>query len=162
MAYRPFFGGASILQLSTPFHLQEKAFFEMAEAHIYGSNCVYEQGIIDWSFLRRLLKLQDEESLCLGNSLNINHIVCQRHTMKVNLALKILSSSVAHALEVLKDDFKLPEFKGFAPKIQFIRNIERVFNILKSRNPYGKYFTSPLRHSNISFIIIVCPLLLAC
>ena len=34
-----------------------------------------EQGIIYWSFFRRLVELQDEESLCFGYSLNINHIV---------------------------------------------------------------------------------------
>ena len=89
-----------------------------------------EQGIIDWSFLRRLVKLQDEESLSLGNSLNINHIVWQRHKMKVNLAVQTLSSSVANALEFLKDDLKLPEFKGCGPTIQFIRKIDRVISVI--------------------------------
>ena len=51
-----------------------------------------EQGIIDWSFLRRIVKLQDEERLSLGNSLNINRIVWQRHKMKGNLAGQTLSS----------------------------------------------------------------------
>ena len=51
-----------------------------------------EQGIIDWSFLRRIVKLQDEERLSLGNSLNINRIVWQRHKMTVNLAGQTLSS----------------------------------------------------------------------
>ena len=109
-----------------------------------------EEGIIDCSLIRRLVKLQDVESLSLGNSLNINHIVWQRHKMKVNLAVQTLSSSVANALEFLKDDLKLPEFKGCSPTIQFIRKIDRVFDILNSRNPYGKGFKSPLRHSNIS------------
>ena len=70
--------------------------------------------------------------------------------MTVNLAVQTLSSSVANALEFLKDDLKLPEFKGCGPTIQFIRKIDRVFDILISRNPYGKGFKSPLRHSNIS------------
>ena len=99
-----------------------------------------EQGIIDWSFLRGLVKLQDEDSLSLGNSLNINHIVWQRHKMEVNLAVQTLSSSVANALEFLNDDFKVPDFKGCGPTMQFIRKIDRVFDILNSRNPYGKGF----------------------
>ena len=70
--------------------------------------------------------------------------------MNVNLAVQTVSSSVATALEFLKDDLTLPEFKGCGPSIQFIRQSDRVFDILKSRNPYGKGFKSPLRHSNIS------------
>ena len=53
-----------------------------------------EHGIIDWNFLRRLVKLQDEEGLSLGNSLSIKHIDWQRHKMKVNLAVQTLSSSM--------------------------------------------------------------------
>ena len=78
-----------------------------------------EHGIIDWSFFRRLVELQDEESLPLGNSLNISHIVWQRHKMKVNLEAQTLSFSVANDLEFLKDDLKLPEVKGCGPTIQF-------------------------------------------
>ena len=47
-----------------------------------------EQGIIDWSFLRRLAKLQDEESLSLGNSLNINHIDWQKKENESQLKSK--------------------------------------------------------------------------
>jgi len=85
-----------------------------------------EQGIIDWSFLRRLAKLQDEKSLSLGNSLNVNYIVWQKHKMKVNLAVQTLSSSVANALEFLKDDLQLPKVKGCGPTIQFITKIDSV------------------------------------
>ena len=85
-------------------------------------------------------------NVSLGNSLNINHIVWQRHKMKVNLAVQTLNSSVANALEFLKDDLKLPEFKDCGPAILFIRKIDRVFDILNSRNPYGKSFKSPLRY----------------
>ena len=82
-----------------------------------------EQGIIDWSVLRRLVELQDEERLSLGNSLKINHIIWQRHKIRVNLAVQKLNSSVANALEFLKDDLKVPEFKGCDPTIQFIRKL---------------------------------------
>ena len=71
--------------------------------------------------------------------------------MKANLAVQTLSSAIANALEFLKDDLKLPESKGCGPTIQFIRKIDRVFYILNSRNPYGKGFKSPLRHSNVFF-----------
>jgi len=43
--------------------------------------------------------------------------------VKVDLAVQTLSSSVANALEFLKDDLKLPEFKGCDTKIQFIRKL---------------------------------------
>ena len=109
-----------------------------------------EQGIIDLSFFRRLAKLQDEESVSLGNSININYIVWQRHKMKVNLEVQTLSSSVANALEFLKDELKLPEFKRCAATVQFIRKIDRIFDVLNSRDPYGKGFKYSLRHSNIS------------
>jgi len=43
--------------------------------------------------------------------------------MKVNLAVQTLSSSVANALEFLKDDLQLPKVKGCGPTIQFIRKM---------------------------------------
>jgi len=72
--------------------------------------------------------------------------------MKANLAMQTLSSSEANALEFLKDDWKLPEFKDCGPAIQFISNIDRITDILNSRNLYGKGFKSPLRYPNIPLI----------
>ena len=70
--------------------------------------------------------------------------------MKVNLTVQTVSSSVANAVEFLKDDLKLPEFNGCGPTRQCIRTSDRVFDILTSRNPYGKGVKSPLWHSHIS------------
>lgn len=81
--------------------------------------------IIDWSFLRRLVQLQNEK-------------------MKANFRQFKHSFSVANALELLKDDLKLQEFQGCGPRIQFVR--KRLFIIMNSRNPYGKGFQSPLKH----------------
>ncbi len=52
---------------------------------------------------------QEEEGLSLANEINVNHILWQRHKMKVKLAVQTLSSSVANALELLQKDLKHPE-----------------------------------------------------
>ena len=106
--------------------------------------------IIAWNFFGKLVKIQDDETLSLPNKLNINHVMWQKHKMKVNLAVQALSSSVANALEFLKDDLCIQEFKECGPTIEFIKQIDRLFDILNSRNPYGRGYKSPIRLSNLA------------
>ena len=68
--------------------------------------------------------------------------------MKVNLAAQALSSSVADALEYCEGKLKLPRFQGFGPTVNFIRVFDRLFDVLSSRNPLARNFTTPIRKSN--------------
>lgn len=68
--------------------------------------------------------------------------------MNVRIAAQTLSSSVADALEYLMntdDAF----FKDAGPTIKFIRVVDRLFDLLNSKNPFAKGFKQPLRSSNI-------------
>jgi len=69
--------------------------------------------------------------------------------MKVKLAARTLSSSVADTLEFCAINMKLPKFKNCcAATVKFIRTVDRLFDILNSRNPFAKGFKVPLRKGN--------------
>ena len=58
--------------------------------------------------------------------------------MKVGLAASTLSKSVADALDFCREDYKLREFEGNAPTSEFLRTIDKAFDILNSRNVDAK------------------------
>ena len=101
---------------------------------------------IEWKFIYELFKLQEEEGFTI-----VNHVKWQKQKMKVKLAAQTFSSSVADALEFLMKDMKLPKFADCFGTIEFIRNIDRLFDILNSRLPFAKGFKSPLNLSNIQY-----------
>lgn len=70
--------------------------------------------------------------------------------MKVKYAVQILSSSVANALEFLEsEDFE--DFQGSSATVKFLRTIDRLFDILNSKNPFGKGFKAPIFPKNIEY-----------
>ena len=71
-----------------------------------------------------------------------------KQKMKVNLAVQTLSSSVADSLEFCVSTLILPQFIGCETTITFIPMMDRLFEILNSRNPFAKGYKSPFRQSN--------------
>ena len=67
--------------------------------------------------------------------------------MKVSLAAQTLSSSVADAINFLENGLQLQQFKGSESTVEFIRIVDRLFDILNSRSPVAKGFKQPLRLS---------------
>ena len=65
--------------------------------------------------------------------------------MNVRLAAQTLSSSVADAIEFLDMSMKMSEFQGSQSTITFIGTIDKLFDMLNSRNPIGKGYKQPLR-----------------
>lgn len=59
--------------------------------------------------------------------------------------MQTLSASVADALEFLKTDMNHPEFSEAGPTIEFIRIVDRTFDLLNSRNPFGKGYKTPMK-----------------
>ena len=100
---------------------------------------------IEWMFFKELHNLQEREGLKLKNRLGSKHINYQKNKMKVSLAAQALSSSVADAFEFLRDGLHMEKFKSCGPTVKFIRYIDRVFDILNSRNPMAHGFKQPLR-----------------
>ena len=68
--------------------------------------------------------------------------------MNVRLAAQTLSSSVADAIEFLDIGMKNPNFKNSNGTVKFVRIIDRLFDMLNSRNPVGKEYKQPLRLAN--------------
>ena len=67
--------------------------------------------------------------------------------MNVSIAAQTVSSSVADAIEFLQSSGH-PLFQGATGTIQFIRVIDKLFDLLNSRNPRGNGYKSPLRSSS--------------
>lgn len=84
----------------------------------------------------------------MGNKISSNHIKFEKHKMNVRLAAQTLSSSVADAIEFLDVVMKNPKFQDSNGTLKFIRMIDRLFDMLNSRNPVGKGFKQPLRFAN--------------
>lgn len=57
--------------------------------------------------------------------------------MNVKLAVQTLSSSVADAIDILREDIKLPQFAGSEKTTEFIRIIDQLFDILNSKSTAG-------------------------
>ena len=70
--------------------------------------------------------------------------------MNVKVAAQTLSSSVADAIEFLMFS-QNPSFIGAEGTINFIRIIDQLFDIMNSRNPYGKHFKKPLSLKNCTY-----------
>ncbi|CAI6361435.1 unnamed protein product [Macrosiphum euphorbiae] len=66
--------------------------------------------------------------------------------MSVPLAVQVLSSSVADALQFLQTCNN--NFNNVTATIEFIRIFDRLFDIMNARNSFGKGFKSPMKLSN--------------
>ncbi|CAH1725924.1 unnamed protein product [Aphis gossypii] len=74
--------------------------------------------------------------------------------MKVKCAAQTLSSGVADAIEYLCQKGE-PSFTNSQATVYFIRQIDRLFDILNSRIPFSKGYKSPIHAGNINTITSV-------
>ncbi|CAB4023612.1 THAP domain-containing 9 [Paramuricea clavata] len=110
-----------------------------------GSIVDCENNIITWKLFSSLNKIQECEGFQLANKFSSRHLQFLKHKMNVQLAAQTLSSSVADAIEFLDKSLKLKEFQNSIGTVKFIRIVDRLFDILNSRNPIAKGFKQPLR-----------------
>lgn len=99
--------------------------------------------VIKWEYIRQLHILQKKLTFKLKNRLSSQCIYWQQNKMKVKYAAHTLSSSVANAIEFLKQE-ELTQFQNSDGTIKFIRIIDRLFDFLNSRSPFGKGFKKPI------------------
>ena len=71
--------------------------------------------------------------------------------MKVNWAAQTFSASVADAIEYSNKTLNHKQFEGSEATVHFIRIIDRLFDILNSRNPCAVGYKSALRIGNKNF-----------
>lgn len=75
----------------------------------------------------------------------------EHNKMKVKLAAQVISTSVADALEFLKTrDIEI--FRDCEETIKFIRVVDKLFDFLNSRNPYGKSFKKLIYPDNLQYL----------
>ena len=100
---------------------------------------------IRWSHIQALHDLQKaEDGLKLGNKLSSRHVNYQRQKMKVKYAAQTFSSSVACAMETLRKAGHT-SFMSCQGTVKFIRVIDRLFDLLNSRNQHATGFKRPIR-----------------
>lgn len=96
---------------------------------------VDDQGrLISFIFIKRLVELQEEEGVVLGNRLKAEHVQYKNKIMNVKLAAQVLSNSVAEAIDICRDKLRLPQFADSCGTSNFLRIFNNAFDILNSRN----------------------------
>ena len=115
-----------------------------------GTICSNDGEKIQWKFFHSLHLIQEQQGLKLGNKLSENHIEFEKHKMNVKLAAQTLSGSVANAIDFMNINQKQPEFQDSEGTVAFIRTLDRLFDMLNSRNPHGKGFKQPLKLADIN------------
>ncbi|KAL4090577.1 hypothetical protein QTP88_025382 [Uroleucon formosanum] len=86
----------------------------------------------------------------LGNKISSAHINWKGNSMKVKLAVQLLSSSVADAFAYLSQTSI--EFEKCEATIKFIRIIDEIFDFLNSRNPFAKGLKQSICIHNIQYL----------
>ncbi|KAJ8049040.1 DNA transposase THAP9 [Holothuria leucospilota] len=97
-----------------------------------------------WSYIEKLHEVQQKDNLNLANKVKAEHVLWQQHKMNVKLAVQALSSSVADAIDFLRDDLHLPQFSGSEKTTEFIRIVDKLFEFMNSRRPHAKGYISSL------------------
>lgn len=128
-------------------HMLKLARSSLADKRIIQSNI----GDIKWQYISSLNAFQNELGLKFANKLSSQHINYKNSIMKVKLAAQTLSSGVADAIQYLQQKGE-PSFQNSDATIYFIRQIDRIFDILNSRIPFSKGYKSPINPGNINTI----------
>lgn len=103
---------------------------------------------IEWSYLRKLVDIQNKEGLHIATKIRNRHIDWTREKMKVKVAAQTLSLSVAKALKYLRETNHPLNFKNSEPTETFLTNINDAFDILNSRNLLAKHYKCGLQYWN--------------
>lgn len=108
-----------------------------------------DEGTVRWQYIEALHTIQIKEEFKLGNKLSKAHVQFQPKKMKVSIAAQTMSQSVAAAIEYCNNELHLPEFEGSEPTVKFLSIINSAFDLLNSRNPFGKGLKAPLNRRNV-------------
>jgi hypothetical protein len=102
--------------------------------------------IIDHKYITLRHELQQTTGLRAGN------VDFKKHIIKVNFAAR------ADAFDFCMNDLKLPEFQGAGATIEFIKVIDRLFDIDNSRNSIAMRTKRPIK-CNKRYMVAFCALL---
>lgn len=99
----------------------------------------------------KLHTLQKQLTFKLKNSLFSQCINWKQNKMKVKYTVHVLSSSVANAVEFLEAE-GFEDFQNNSATVKFLRTTDRLFDILNSRNSFGKGLKTPIVRKNIEYL----------
>jgi len=108
-------------------------------------NLSHSGHMISFDYVKKLHEIHQIENLKFANKLSSLYIFYKNKKMSVPLAVQVLSSSVADALQFLQS---YNNFKNATVTIEFIRIFDRLLDIMNARNSFGKGFKSPMKLSN--------------
>lgn len=91
-----------------------------------------------------------KKTKALNLVISTTHVDYQNKKMNVKLAAQVLSSSVADAIDFLRLSGNL-SFLGSEPTVEFIKMVDRLFDLMNSKSPFGRGFKSPLSEKNKAF-----------
>jgi hypothetical protein len=111
-------------------------------------------GLAKWQHLENLHSKQQSEGLTLANRVTQRHVQYKLQKMKVRLAVQLLSSSVARALEYLRTS-ECSEFADTQPTEFLIAAVDRLFDILNSRSIASTGYKKPINKGNASYVLDV-------
>lgn len=81
--------------------------------------------MINVKYIYELYKYQEGIGLHFANKLSKSHIEYKTQIMKVKLAVQVISSSVADAIDYCRDVLKLPQFENSFATTKFLRYFDR-------------------------------------
>ncbi|KYN19749.1 THAP domain-containing protein 9, partial [Trachymyrmex cornetzi] len=109
------------------------------------------KGTISFHYIEKLHELQETEGFKFANKLSSKHIQFKNKKMNISIAAQTISRSVADAINYLRDHCKLKEFYGSEATTEFLCMFDRIFDLMNSRNIFGKDYKTPLKWSNLEY-----------
>lgn len=143
-----------------PQNPNEKVHFIFDACHLIKlvRNCLATMGTIyhdgepiSWKYIEKLHEIQQKDNLNLTNKLKAKHIKWEQHKMNVKVAVQALSSSVADAIDFLREDLQLPEFAGSEKTTEFIRIVDKLFDFMNSKSPKANGYKRPMNLHNFDY-----------
>lgn len=137
--------GSEVLAFLDPCHL-----LKLVRNTLHDYQCLLDEdgAEIKWEYFKTLHDLQCQEGLKLGNKLSNSHVFYSNQKMKVKLASQLFSDSVGDALRycLLKN---VEGFEGCDGTIRYVKMINKLFDILNSRNMRSRDFKQALNPLNV-------------
>lgn len=150
--------GATMEQpyIINPYDTQNKVYLILDPPHmiklirnVLGTKQVlYNQNDVEikWEFIEKLVKLQIDQNINLGNKLNLTHLKFKDKKMNVRLACETVSKSVSNSIKYADAHMKLPEFVDSEATSEYLLLFNNLFDVMNSKmghckNEYKRPFT---------------------
>uniref|UniRef100_A0A1B0D3Z9 THAP-type domain-containing protein n=1 Tax=Phlebotomus papatasi TaxID=29031 RepID=A0A1B0D3Z9_PHLPP len=115
---------------------------KLVRTHFAKNRLVDREGAqIDFKFVKLLHEFQQNNGAGIrlkGNKLTSSHIEFSQNSMCVELAVQVLSESVAEAIDYCRDVLQLAEFEGSEATTKFLRICNTSFDVLNTHKSTHK------------------------